>query len=220
MYKLFAGILAVSITLVSPVITAGQVDQPEELTSLQAAIEIVLERNPAVRGAEASWQAALREIPVAGVWPEPSLTLTQFARSVETRNGPQLQQVALNQMIPLWGTTGLRRSIALRKAQKAEQDYRAVRLRVRSQVKSIWSDLYWVDASLDALREYQNLLETFREIAETRYSTGQGLQTSVLKARVEISNLEEKILNFGEMRTTFVHNLNSALNRPIDAPVA
>lgn len=187
--------------------------------SLEQAIETALENNPGIQAAHAGWQAALENVPVSGAWPEPSLNLVQFLEPIETRNGPQQQQIGLNQMIPLWGTTGFKRKIAYQKALKARQDYEAAKIQVISRVKSIWADLYWVDASIQTLEEYQEMVQTFQDIAEVRYSTGKGMQTSVLKAQLEITSLEEKTLNFQDMRETMARRLNELLNRSIEATV-
>ena len=190
-----------------------------DVRSLDQAITLALENNPDARAAESAWQAARENVTVSSAWPEPQLSFTQFVESVETRNGPQNQQIAVNQMIPLWGTTGLNRTIAQRQTAKAKQDYAAAKRKVIAKVKSAWADLYWIDSSIETVLEYQELVGTFRDIAETRYATGKGMQTSVLKAQLERSKLDERLLNLREMRSTFLHNLNSLLNRPIDAPV-
>lgn len=192
---------------------------PPAITGLEQVIQLALDQNPAIQAAESAWKAAQQDIPVAAAWPEPTLSLVQFLEPVETRNGPQQQQIGINQMLPLWGTIGLKRSISMQKARKAQQDYEAARIRVVSRVKSVWADLYWLDRSLRILDQYQDVVRTFRDIAEVRYSTGKGMQTSVLKARLEISTLEEKSINFRKMRQAMAHQLNGLINRPIDAPI-
>jgi len=190
-----------------------------EVRNLDQAIVLALENNPDIRAAETAWHAAQENITVASAWPEPQLSFTQFVESVETRNGPQNQQIAVNQMIPLWGTTGLKGTIAQRQTAKAKQDYEAAKRKVIAKVKSAWADIYWIDSSIETVLEYQELVGTFQDIAETRYATGKGMQTSVLKAQVERSKLDERLLNLREMRSAFTHNLNALLNRPIDAPM-
>ncbi|HKJ69077.1 MAG TPA: TolC family protein, partial [bacterium] len=209
--------LALPDTMKGSVRQAG--GEQSEITQIEQVIQLALDQNPAVRAAESAWQAALQEIPVAAAWPEPSLSLVQFIEPVETRNGPQRQQIGVNQMLPIWGTIGLKRSISYQKAQKAKQDYEGARIQVVSQVKSVWADLYWLDTSLQILEQYQDVVRTFQDIAEVRYSTGKGMQTSVLKSQLEISTLEEKRINFRKMRQTMAHKLNGLINRPIDAPV-
>lgn len=216
-------ILVLSLYLGVPASMRGADQAPvgasAEITDLNQVIQLALDQNPAIQAAESAWKAAQQDIPVAATWPEPSLSLVQFVKPVETRNGPQQQQIGVNQMLPLWGTLGLKRSISVQKAHKAQQDYEAAKIRVISRLKSIWADLYRLDKSLQILDQYQDVVRTFQDIAEVRYSTGKGMQTSVLKARLEISSLEEKSINFRKMRQTMVHTLNGLINRPIDAPV-
>lgn len=193
--------------------------QQSEIKTIEQAIQLALDHNPAIQARKSAWEVALQEIPLAGEWPEPSVTLVQFIEPVETRNGPQNQQIGVNQMLPIWGTIGLKKSISTQKAQKAKQDFEAAKIQVISQVKSAWADLYWLDRSLQILDRYQEVLGTFQNIARVRYSTGKGMQTSILKAQLEISQLEEKSLNFRKMRQTMAHKLNGLINRTIDAPI-
>lgn len=204
----------------SSVNESSQVSGATEITSLSEAITIALANNPGIQAAKSNWESVQQEIKVAGAWPEPTLSFTQFVEPVQTRNGPQHQQIAINQMIPIWGTTGLKKTITNQRTEKARQEYLSAYQSVIAQVKRTWADLYWVDASLQALNEYQNLVRTFQDIAQTRYATGSGLQAAVLKSQVEISNLDERIIKFSEMRATFLHSLNGILNRPIDSAIA
>lgn len=189
------------------------------ITSLQQALDLALQNNPGIQAAKSNWESVQQQIKVAGAWPEPTLSFTQFVESVETRNGPQNQQIAINQMLPVWGTTGLKSGIVAEKAQKAYQDYQTARQRVMSQVKSVWSTLFWIDSSRATLLEYKDLVQTFRNIAETHYSTGKGLQTSILKSQLEISSLDEKLLDFGQMRETASSKLKALLNQPSDISI-
>ncbi|MYA16768.1 MAG: hypothetical protein F4Z28_08365, partial [Gammaproteobacteria bacterium] len=70
---------------------------------LEALIEEALSRNPEIQAA--AWaEAALRErIPTAGALPDPTLQLTGFAQSPQTRVGPQVSGVAVNQRLPWFG---------------------------------------------------------------------------------------------------------------------
>lgn len=217
---LFIAVVTIfAVGTVYPSITENDSTTTTEITSLRQAINIALSNNPGIKAAQTSWESMQQQVDVAKAWPDPSLSFTQFAASVETRNGPQTQQVAINQMLPIWGTTGLKGSIATEKARKAWQDYQNAQLRVRTQVKGVWANLFWIDSSMASLREYKDLVRSFRSIVETRYSTGKGLQTSILKSQLELSSLDEKLLNFAQMRESAVSRLIALLNQNIEATV-
>ena len=56
---------------------------------LEALIEDALEANPRVLRAFADYQAARHRGPQEAGLPDPTVSFTQFARTVETRVGPQ-----------------------------------------------------------------------------------------------------------------------------------
>lgn len=207
---------------VFPSVTGSTADSAQviKITSLQQALDIALANNSSIQAKKSIWESVKQEIKVAGAWPEPTLSFTQFVESVETRNGPQNQQIAVNQMLPIWGTTGLKSTITSAKARKAYQDYENVRQRVTTQVKSVWANLFLIDSSTATLHEYKDLVRSFGTIAETRYATGKGLQTAILKSQLELSSLDEKLLNFEQMRATASSRLNALLNQAVDATIA
>lgn len=212
------GILTLSVFM-NPLSAAPSGADTTGVHSLTQAIKLAVNNNPAVQAAKRNWEAAQEEIPVSGAWANPTLSYTQFAAPVETRNGPQQQQIGLQQMIPLWGTTGLKRQATVHRAQKAHQNYLAARQETIAQVKSVWAALYKTDQSMREIRKYRRLIVTVQEIARTRYATGKGNQAEVLKSQLELSQLDERLLRFSELRQQKAHSLNRILNRPISGAI-
>lgn len=182
-------------------------------------VQMALDNNLEIKAAE-SRQRALAAIPrQASSLPDPMLSYTRWASSVETRVGPQENVFALSQRIPFPGKLGLMGKIAGQDAMAAQHEVEAVRRDVVFKVKSAYADLYRIDESLAILDDYQNLLRDFSTVAATKYATGQGIQAQVLKADVEISSIAAKKLDFEKMRSGVTSRLNALMNRPANKPI-
>jgi outer membrane protein TolC len=74
-------------------------------------------------------------------------------------------------------------------------------------------DLYATDRGLDVARETLRLLHDIAKTAESMYRVGEGRQTDVLRANVEIAKMAEDTLRMQAMRESMVAQLNALLDR-------
>ncbi|NIR48232.1 TolC family protein [candidate division KSB1 bacterium] len=183
---------------------------------LDELVREALENNPEIKSAESRWRAALQRPSQVSMLPDPMLSYTRFAQSVETRVGPQENVFTLSQRIPFPGKLGLKGKMADQEAVASEQRYEATKRDVIFKVKRAYYDLYWVDRSLEILSEYLAVLQDFTRVAEQKYATGQGIQANVLKSQVEISTIMERRLGFEKIRQGVVARINALLNRSQD----
>ncbi len=187
--------------------------------NLQVFVDLALQSNPAIKSAEKRYRA-LQAVPrQVSSLPDPMLGYTRWARSVETRVGPQENVFVLSQRVPFPGKLGLKARIATQDANAAYQDFEATKRDIVFKVKSTYADLYLVDRSLQILATYKALLKDFAQVASTKYATGKGIQAQVLKAQVEISAISVKQLAFEKRRTGVAARLNALMDRPAGAPI-
>ena len=71
----------------------------------------------------------------------------------------------------------------------------------------------------EVARQTLRLLQDIRSNAEAMYRVGDGRQTDVLRAQVEIARMVEDTVRMTTMRTGMAARLNALLDRPADAPV-
>jgi outer membrane protein TolC len=79
--------------------------------------------------------------------------------------------------------------------------------------------LYQADRQIAVMRETLLLLEDFGQIANAMYSAGEGRQSDVLRANVEVARMDAEIRRMEAMRRAAAARLNGVLNRPADTPV-
>ena len=181
---------------------------------LQAYLEQALEQNPQARQAFAQYQAALAKLPQAAALPDPTLAVTQYVRTPETRVGPQTTMLSVSQKIPFFGKRGDREGVASKEAEMHRHRYEAVRDEIIRQVKQAYYQLAYVDQVTIITGDDLSLLEQYETLAQARYQQGVGLQQSVVKLQAEITRVQTKLVELRSHRGQLASNLNTLLDQP------
>jgi cobalt-zinc-cadmium efflux system outer membrane protein len=152
----------------------------------------------ATRPPDPQFQLGFMNYTVPGLAPMPTLGMTQLQ---------------LMQMLPLGGKLRLagRRAGAQASATAARAE--DVMWDVRTQTAMAFYDLYATDRGLDVARQTLRLLQDIGRTAEAMYRVGEGRQTDVLRANVEIAKMAQDTLRMQAMRESMVAKLNALLDR-------
>ncbi|MDE0422614.1 MAG: TolC family protein [Gammaproteobacteria bacterium] len=187
---------------------------------LEALIEEALSRNPAIQAA--AWaEAALRErVPTAGALPDPTLQLTGFARSPQTRVGPQVSGVAVSQRLPWFGKRTDSAEATTVRAEIQRELAAARRADVVHQVKVAYYELAYLDRAIAITGEQRELLEHYESLARARYSQGVSLQQAVVKLQAEITRVLNRRQELARQRVDVESRLNALRDRPAHAGIA
>ncbi|WP_239250241.1 TolC family protein [Candidatus Nitrotoga sp. M5] len=167
---------------------------------------------------------ALAEVPSqVGTLPDPTLSLNALNLPTDTFSRSQeamtQMQIGIAQTLPFPGKLGLREEAAQFDAAAAEWDTLETRLVVIRNVRMTWWNLFYLDRAIFIARQNQVLLRQFVKIAEIKYKTGQGLQSDVLLAQVELSKLLDVEISLQASRRGQAAQMNALLNRPANMQV-
>lgn len=178
--------------------------------------------SPRAKAARALANAARARAPSAGLPPDPQLQLgfMNYTLPGLTPMDPVgMTSLQLMQMVPVAGK--LRLSGRVADAQAAAVTARATDIvwELRSEAAMAFYDLYATDQSLAVARETLRLLEDVRRTAEAMYRVGEGRQTDVLRAQVEIARMVEDTIRMTTMRTGMAARLNALLDRPAETVI-
>lgn len=143
-------------------------------------------------------QLGVMNYTVPGLAPMPTLGMTQLQ---------------LMQMLPLGGKLGLSARQAGAQASASAARAEDVGWDVRTQTAMAFYDLYATDRGLDIARETLRLLRDIASTAEAMYRVGEGRQTDVLRANVEIAKMVQDTLRMQAMREAMTARLNALLDR-------
>lgn len=187
---------------------------------LEAVLDLARQRNPRLAAARSVAEAAGAREAAASLPPDPSFqfgvmnfSLPGFRTDMPNSMAPSLQ---LMQMLPFPGKLGLSGRIAGQSTAMAEADAAESWWEVRSRVAMAFYELYRADRSIDVMRETLVLLQDFGQIAAAMYAAGEGRQSDVLRANVEIARMDAEIRRMEAMRQAAAARLNGLLDRPSD----
>jgi outer membrane protein TolC len=210
--KKFVFGMALSFILFSAGVLKSQ-DLPRN-TRLEAYINEALDRNPGIRQSFARYQAALQRLPQLSSLPDPTLGLTQYLRSPETRVGAQTTTLSLSQKLPWFGKLSDKEKIAAKDAAVFQSLHEAQKAEIIRQVKLAYYSLGYIDRAMDITNEDISVLEHFETLARARYEQGVGLQQAVVKLQAEITRDQNRLEELKRQRV----DLEAALNSLRDFP--
>ncbi len=201
-------------------------ESPSEVNtalSLQKALNQAEGNNPSLAAIRARYDALKAFPPQAGSLPDPVVSFNTINLPVDTFNIPQEAmtqlQMGISQAFPFPGKLKLRKEAAEWEARAAGDDVAEWRLRLLRDVEVLWWRLFYLDRALQIIAANQDLLRQFVEIAQTKYTVGQGLQQDVLLAQLELSRLLDQQLQLEGLRGQEAARLNALLDLPADTPV-
>jgi outer membrane protein TolC len=186
--------------------------------SLRTTLEQTLSRNPELTAAEARAEAELHRAPQVRALPDPQAELTAYLLPPETRVGPQRVAARFSQRLPGFGKLKLREQAAVYGAEEAEAELQALRLRLITEVRRLYYEIAYLEASREAIRADRGILDHFEELARARYSAGVGIQKDVIQIQAEITRLDVRLAAVAAQRASRIATLNRLRDRPA-APV-
>jgi outer membrane protein TolC len=214
------GAVALLCAAAAPASVAAQDDPPAALAALVAEAEA---NNPEILAARRSAEAAAARVPQAGAPPDPTVGVGVMnlpaANPSLSADRMTMASVGLAATIPFPGKLGLREEIARLDAEAAEWEAERVRQRVVADVKAAYYELYFLDRALGVTERNEALLADLAKLTSARYGVGQGAQPDILKAQVERTGLEDRLVELRERRASAVARLNALLGRSSGAPV-
>lgn len=209
----------------APGTTQTVAEPPAEPSTLAALVAEIDRNNPEIKAARRDIDMRVARIQPAGAPPDPTITAGYMGGLLRPPFFPSssasgsFRQFGLSQEIPFPGKLGLKSRVAATEAEAARWDYEATRRRLVADLKAAYVEYQYLNRSLDILDRNKTRLDQFRQIAEARFSVGQGVQQDVLKAQVEISLILERQTLFEQQRDSLRAQINGLLFRPPDTPL-
>jgi outer membrane protein TolC len=222
---------AALVSLVAPPgVHAAEASSPAA-TVLALPADPVLERlidesaaaRPELRGAEAAVRAERERVPQVGALPDPVLTLAiqndGFKEIQIGKMETSYWQVMVTQPLPWPGKRGLREDVARLGADEAGAALNRARYTTEGDVRRAYTDLLSARDRLALLTQLEGIWQTSAGVARARYESGEGAQSDVLRAQLELNRLRQRRWALEAQERSSVQALNRLRTRPIDEPV-
>jgi cobalt-zinc-cadmium efflux system outer membrane protein len=192
--------------------------------SLASLIEAALAANPELAAMRREFDAARARIPQAKALSDPTVmlsnsTVTNPVHFAGLKNDFSEIALGFSQDLPWFGVRRLRSQVADASAEAKFQEYAAAVLRLTSEVKAAYYDLYYTDRALAVLARDKDILDKIAQVAEARYSVGKAQQVDVINTRVEITELLDKQGVLESKRAITEAQLNNLLYRDPETPI-
>jgi outer membrane protein TolC len=185
--------------------------------SPDAYVRLALERNPSIRAAEHRIERLGARVPQVTSLDDPMLQVAPFGEMAETAAGQVGLMSGISQKLPYPGKLDTRGRIAEQDVAMAMAELQQTRLRIAAETRRAYWSHYFTTRALETTRESRQLLDQFRQIAEAEYKAGNRSQPDVLRASVELSNVDNELIVLEQRRATARGMLNQLLDRPVDA---
>ncbi len=193
------------------------VDEPSRAQvpeTLREFIVLALQENPEVKAAAETAHAKAARIPQVVALPDPMVNTKTLPEPVRTAEGDNYFNLGISQKFPVPEKLDRAGRMALEETRIALHQLQEARLRVIADVKRAYFRLYILDKSIEVTKENQELLRGLIDVARAQVAAGRRSQDDVLRAQVELSNLEAELISLRQRRATARATLNEVLNRP------
>ena len=177
-------------------------------------VKEALENNPQIKILEQEWESRKAKVLVEKTLPQPKVTFTHYGESVQTKVGPMKKKYGIQQPIPFPTKLSLKGKIAKKEAEITYAKYILGIRGIIEQLKSYFYDYYFINQSINVLREEKLILGNIRKSIQRKYETLKVSQQDFVKADLEIAKIEERILNLKRQENLIVARINRILNRP------
>jgi len=198
------------ITLIVANCLADVPNNPSDINAplrLQDCLRIAALNNAGLKAAFEEWKSALEQIPQAKALPDPRFNYGYFIREMETRD-----KFGIAQMFPWFGKIEAGTDAAAAQAKAAQKRYEAEKLKLFWQVKDAFYEYLYLASAVKIAKDNLALLKHLEEVTRTRYMTAAGTHPDVIRAQVELANLENTLTSLEELRKPIAARLNAVLN--------
>lgn len=193
--------------------------EPPTPASLRDYIMIALRENPDIKAAEETARSRAARVPQATALPDPVLATKTLPEPIRTAEGDNPFILGIQQKLLVPGKLKHAGRVALQETRMALEMLQATRLRIIGEVKRAYFRIYVIDRTIEVDRTNQDLLRGLIDVARSQTAVGQRGQEDVLRAQVELSNLESKIIELQQERETVIARLNRLLSRWPQTPI-
>jgi outer membrane protein, heavy metal efflux system len=199
-------------------------DQPRvESLRLDSLVEELLRSNPELQASRKRYEAALTRPAQESALPDPRITAGWVSNGWPYPGAGLGADVTSNigiqfaQEIPFPGKRSLKGGIAQKEADSEAQMVRATELRLVAQLKERYYELLFAYQAVDLIKRNQELLQQLAKVAGVRYSSGKAMQQDIIKAGIEVTILDNRLIALEQKRLSLNAEINTLLNRSPDA---
>ncbi len=186
-------------------------------TQLDSLISLAVRNNPEIRMARCESSAAQSRISPANTLPDPQLSImagnvpSNF--SLTSDEMTMFPQFKIMQMFPWFGKLNAAGKTQIYAYEASSDNQLNTTLKVISNLKKIYGDIYRLQTSIHYLEYKRTLLEGVVKVAEQLFAVGQVPQQDVFRATAELTMVRSDIISMNSMLRSSYAQLGALLGR-------
>jgi outer membrane protein, heavy metal efflux system len=180
-----------------------------------------LENNPTLTRLRAEASAARERVTPASQLPNPMLMAGIQDKQVDLTDDEMMTMymVGASQTIVRPSKRESRRKVAELEARAAELEIDAAKAEIERDALMAWWDVATMDAQLANVAAVRQMVDAIVAAARVRYEVGTSAQADVIRAQLQVSDLDQQILALRGRRREAAARLLPLLGLPVDAEV-
>lgn len=191
--------------------------------TLDSLVNLALQVSPKLKMLNYKYYAAKSRIEVNSNLPDPMLTLglanlptNTFSFTQEPMTG---KIIGLSQAVPFPGKLSAVEDVASKDVEIVQQEVDDSRNEIIKNVSQNYYELIYVRKAIDVANENSKLLNEVAKVVRTNYSVAKASQQNLFKVELEITNLNDKIVELKNKENSLLAIINAQLLRKQDVPV-
>ncbi|MET0619269.1 MAG: TolC family protein [Thermoanaerobaculia bacterium] len=203
---------------------AARGDEPDWKARLAAAVSRAVAQNPSIVEMEARIEAARQRVEQADALPDTEIEVgiqdippSDFSFS---RDDFTMEKILARQAFPAAGKRPARTRFAEAEVAATEAEHMRHVVELAAEVADAFFALAGVDARSRILQASRERLRSAASAASERYRVGKGPQADVLRANLEVTSAEEKLLGIAAERRAAAARFNTLQALSSSVPVA
>jgi cobalt-zinc-cadmium efflux system outer membrane protein len=197
--------------------------EEETEISLGSLVQELFHSNPDLAAAKKRLEASQTRPFQEGSLPDPKITMGWLSNGnplpgaglgVEPTSNIGFQ---LSQGFPYPGKRSLKSTIARKEAESTAMELQTFERFLVKQLKTAFYELEYVYDSIEILVRNREVLQRLAKVADSRYTVGRGIQQDLIRAQLELTLLEKKLIAEEQKKASLKAQINTLLNRSPDS---
>ena len=175
--------------------------------------------NPMLLATRLQIDVAQERVPQRGALPNPELFFGLKNRPLDgfgTDQQMTMNVIGAVQRFPWPGNQGFSQEKAEHLATADWLDAFEAERQLVARLSAVYYRAAYLDRAIGIMHGTRALLRGFREVAETRYAVGEGVQQDVLQAQISVARMTEDITIAEQRRVALAARINALVGRPSD----
>jgi outer membrane protein TolC len=185
-------------------------------------VRFALSQNPQIQAQRKRVDAAAQRVPQAASLEDPTFEVMGFPfenYAQQTAGGRMQANLTLAQEVPWFGKLDKQAEAAEAEVDMARAELTAAELEIVEQVKRAYYELYYVQRAIEITGHSRELAESFARIADTKFRTAQVSQQDLLRAELEISNIDTELVRLRQEQQSAQARLARLMHVSPETPV-